>query len=197
MKRVFCPGKKVKATCDRCDAHVGATYDYGPVPYQGAVVEGVMRATCDVCGQVVATAQQSAPLFRAAVKEKQHTRQVSVRIPRVLADFARLELAQNHALDVERFDLLVKAFALSIAETSEKRWSEAVEKLRDVSDPALALPNDCQVPMYLNDRLRQLLDRLQHAAGLASIADLVRRILVLMESDKKAESELRKLLLAG
>lgn len=197
MKRVFYPGKRVKAPCDRCDAVMQATYDYGPVPYKGTVVEGVMRATCDVCGQVVATAQQSAPLFRAAVANKPRTQQVSVRIPRVLADVARLELAQNQATDVERFDLLVKAFALSITGSSEKRWAQAAEKLRSVSDPVLSLPNDCQIPMYLNDRLRDLLGRLQHAAGLPSIAELVRRILVLMESDKKAVTELRKLLLAG
>ena len=193
MKKVFEPGKRVKAPCDSCGTVVEATYGYGPVPYRGTVVEGVMRATCDTCGQVVATAQQSAPLFRAAVEKKARKRQSSVRIPRVLADFARMELARHEAPDIERFDLLVKAFAISVR-ASEKRWTAMVERLRILRDPALELPNDVQVPLYLNERLQKVLKELQEAAGLASLSELVRRILVLMESDTLAETELQKLL---
>lgn len=196
MKRVFHPGKRVKAPCERCGAVVEATYGYGSVPYQGKVVEGVMRATCDRCGEVVATAQQSAPLFRAAVEKKPRKRQSSVRIPRVLADSARLELSRNGASDVERFELLVKAFALSVR-ASEKRWDTMVDRLRSVKDPALELPNDVQFPLYMNQRLAIVLKDLQEAAELPSLSELVRRILVLMESDTLAETELQKLLLVA
>lgn len=65
MRKLFQPGKRVKIPRDNCGTVVEATYGYGPVPYRETVVHGVMRATCDTCGQIVATAQQSAPVFRS------------------------------------------------------------------------------------------------------------------------------------
>ena len=200
MKRVFYPGKKVKAPCEACGTTGSATYGYGTVNLaDGTPVENIMRAICDNCGHVVATAQQSAPIFRAALEARSQSRthQTSVRIPLVLADFARQTLFEGHAADVERFDLLVKAFAMSLTGTSARRWQAAVENLRTVQDPALDMPCDYQVSLYLNERLRELLERLQREAGLANLSELIRRILVVMDSDSKAEAELHKLILVA
>lgn len=198
-KRVFYPGETTRAPCEKCGRLVPATYDYGTVPLEdGTPVEDVMRATCDVCQSVVATTPQSAPLFRATMeaRDKKRAHQTNVRIQRVLADIARMELAQS-MIDPSRFDLLVKAFAMSVYHAPEKRWEEAVQKLRTASDPAFDLNADLQVPLYLNAMLRAVLEKLQHDAGLSSLSELVRRVFVVMRTDKKAEAELQKLGLVG
>ncbi len=189
----------MKAPCETCGKLVPATCGYGTVPLQdGTPVEGVMRVVCDRCGAVVATTPQSAPLFRAAIeaRDRKRAQQTNVRIPRVLADIARMELADNQA-DPERFDLLVKAFAMSVYRVPDRRWKEAVHKLRTAADPAFDYNADVQVPLYLNVPLRTVLEKLQQDAGLSSLSELVRRVLVVMRTDKKAEAELRKLCLVA
>jgi hypothetical protein len=199
MRKIFYPGERGKAPCETCGRLVPATYGYGVVPLEdGTPVEEVMRATCDICGAVVATTPQSAPQFRAALeaRDKKRAQQTNVRIQRVLADISRLELTDNQT-DPDRFDLLVKAFAMSVYGAPERRWREAVAKLREAMDPAFDYKAEVQVPLYLNAALRAVLEKLQRDAGLSSLSELIRRVLVVMRTDKRAEVELQKLRLVG
>ena len=203
-RHLFYPGRRVKAICTKCKEIVTATYGYGTVPLQdGTPVEGVMRAICDRCGSLVATAPQSTPLVRAAIETRNEKRpherkeRTTVRIPRVLADFARWELFELKAPDPERFDLLVKAFIMSLARATEKRRGHAIEKLRNLKDPVLEQPCDYLVALNFSEQLWKYLKQLQLEARLPSTSELVRRILVLMERDQRAEDELRNLVLIG
>lgn len=123
MKGITHPGKVIKAICYTCKEVVAATFDYGTVVFEDVPVDGVMRATCNICGSTVATAQQSAPVIRAALDmhtaKKVRTKQTTVRIPRVLADYARLKLFNHNAPDPGRFDLLLRAFVATLVGASE------------------------------------------------------------------------------
>jgi hypothetical protein len=199
MKHIVYPGDKLKAICEKCHQMVSATYDYGTVDLQdGTSVADVMRATCDNCGLVVATAAQSASRLRTAIeaRNKKRTQQTTVRMSRVLADIARQALFTHNAAP-EHFELLLTAFVLSILESRQnKRRSELLDKLRNAKDRALEV-QDCQVALYLNERLRGLLEGLQKEAGLSNFSELVRRILLITATDKRAELELNKLSLIG
>jgi hypothetical protein len=203
-RRLFYPGRKVQAICRSCGKITRAVYGYGTVPLEdGTPVEGVMRAVCEHCGTLVATAPQSIPLVRAALEaraEKPHAEgkeRTTVRIPRVLADYARWALFELKAPDVERFDLLVKAFVMSMVNAGEKRRSEIVTRLGTATDPALEQPFEYSLSLNLSEQLWEYLDRIRMEAGIANISELIRRILVLMETDRKSEDELRKLVLLG
>jgi len=66
MKSEVHPGDRVRAACERCGRFRPATFALGDLPLEdGSTVPDVMRATCDVCGDIVALAQQSAPAIKA------------------------------------------------------------------------------------------------------------------------------------
>lgn len=203
-RRLFYPGRKIRAICATCHDEVAATYGYGTVPLQdGTPVEGVMRALCDRCGSLVATAPQSTPLVRAAMemrdgrRQKERKERTTVRIPRVLADFARWELFELKAPDPERFELLLKAFVMSLSHATARRRAQTLEMLTDLDDPALEQPCDYLVSLNLSEGLWKYLEDVQKAASLTNTSELVRRILVLMEKNRGSDVELRKLVLIG
>jgi hypothetical protein len=69
-------GDKTRAACEVCQKFASATWRYGPLALKkkGLIVDGVMQAYCDVCGQSVLIAQQSAYKLREACEK---TRQSS------------------------------------------------------------------------------------------------------------------------
>ena len=68
MKAFVTEGTVELIPCETCQQLVPATYSLGPVEHEGLIVEGVMRAVCNQCGDIVATTPQSAHRFREAVQ---------------------------------------------------------------------------------------------------------------------------------
>lgn len=61
-------GDHSKAICATCEAVVSTTFDHHDVSFESgrAVAKGILAATCDGCGQLVAIPPQSTPAIRAA-----------------------------------------------------------------------------------------------------------------------------------
>lgn len=198
MKTVFLPGKQIRAICRTCGCIEDATYGYGTITLDdGTEVESVMRALCDRCSSLVAVAQQSAPTLHAARTRRDEVKRRSrstIRLPRVLVDFARMELHDEGGAP-ERFDLMVKAFLLAVMRARPARRERLIRALRDSDDSVLALPLDASVHLDLSERLWETLEALRAEASSSSASDLVRRMLVVMEGDRGTRQELHHLLL--
>ena len=198
MKNVVVPGKKTRGPCETCGRFVPATYGYGSFGLtEGTVVENVMRATCDECGTIVALAQQSAPVIKKARDERDARRRKAhstVRLPRALLDFAAVKLSESGARP-EEYELLLKAFAMSLAEASRSRRARVLSNLVSVKDAVLEQPCDAAVNLNLSQRMWDFLGQLQEETGTVALSELVRRILVVLEGDRKVGTELRKLVL--
>jgi ferredoxin len=68
--KVWNAGDKSKAGCETCKAVVPTTFGIHDVKLEasGAIVEQIMAASCDQCGEVVAIPPQSTPAVRAVIR---------------------------------------------------------------------------------------------------------------------------------
>lgn len=182
MKSIVLEGHHIQGPCQKCRAFVDATFSYGPVELEpGLIVEDVMRATCDKCGQVVATTPQSAHRFKAALDDKKQ-RRTTLRLPQELQDFICLNLSSVGA-DVTHAELYFRALLLACRQREE----EVGKLLRKVSDPVLDRPYRATVNLTLGHHLADVLDRLQQVSGIANISEIFRKLLVLADG-KLAEA---------
>lgn len=191
MKSIYTPGDRIEGRCEACQKFQPSTFDYGAVEMDGRTIDGVMRAICDVCGAVVAIANQSAHVIGGALGKRGRKIKTTVRLPHELLDFAGRRLVQAGA-DPERFEVLVFAFVGSLL-NDDRRRETMVKRLAAVTDPVLSRPVSESVNLNLGKRLWEQLERLQADAGLKSMSDLVRRLLVVMEGDRRSATELEKL----
>lgn len=183
MKSIVTEGTVEKAPCEKCRRFVTATYGYGPVEMDGLVVDDVMRATCDECGSVVATAPQSAHRFKTAFEERRQKR-TTVRMPQEVLDFVSLQLSQVGA-DLTHVELYFRALLLA-CRGQEKSIGAELSLLRD---PVLDRPNRVTVNLNLGSHLLNTLELLQQASGLKATAEILRRLLVM--ADGSLESKVR------
>ena len=199
MKHVFKPGDTVRGGCEKCRVLVSATYDYGRIKLDdGTLVENVMRANCDDCGETIAIAHQSAPAIKAARarRDQDKARQrTTIRLPRPLADFAASQLLDRGA-NPERLDLVLKTF-ISMALDQPSRRIALVSALRSVSDPVLDLRPEVTMHLDLSLPLWSILKELQSQAGLRNLSDFVRRMLVVMDEDAETDESMRRVVLYG
>ena len=175
MKSIITEGTRGRAACERCGGFVAVTYRYGPVQLGELVVDDVMRATCDTCGAVVATAPQSAHRFRSASESRRH-RRTTVRMPQELLDFVSLQLSLVGA-DSTHEELYFRALLLACRGNEEFVGRE----LLAVEHPVLLRPNRASVNLTLGPQLRSTLGQIQLASGNRSTADVLRRLLVLAD----------------
>lgn len=184
MKTILVNGTVEKAPCDCCGSFVEATYNYGPVQLDaGLVVEDVMRATCNQCGAVVATAPQSAHRFKAALEDRTQ-RRTTVRIPQELHDFISLTLSAAGA-DVTHAELYFRALLLAC----RQRESDIGAKLATVHDAVLQQPYRVTVNLTLGHHLAEVLERLRQASGLTNVSELLRRLVVLADGELAETAE--------
>lgn len=195
MKSIVNPGDKVRAACENCGRFQSATFAYGDFKLSdGSSVPDVMRATCDVCGQTVALAQQSAHAIKAH-RDHQKRKRTSVRLPRPLYDFAASEASQVGADPREGTELLLKAFFASILDDAQHRKA-VVRRLKTLDDPVLHQRADVSVNLHLTSPLMEEAERLRTATRLKSTSEVFRKALVASEGDPLVESQLRKLAIA-
>lgn len=197
MRHVFKPGDTIRGGCEKCKALVAATYEYGRIKLDdGTVVENVMRALCNDCGEMVAVAHQSAPAIKAA-RAKRDTEKArlrtTVRVSRPLADFAASQLLDRGA-NPERLDLMLKAF-ISMALDDAARRTALVNAIRSASDPVLNLKPEVTLHLDLNKQVWAVLKDLQAQSGLRSLSDFIRRMLVVMDEDSQTDESMRRVVL--
>lgn len=189
MKSIVTEGTVEKAPCEKCRRFVTATYGYGPVEMDGLVVDDVMRATCNECGSVVATAPQSAHRFKAAFEERRQKR-TTVRMPQEVLDFVSLQLSQVGA-DFTHVELYFRALLLA-CRGHEKSIGAELALLRD---PILDRPNRVTVNLNLGSHLLDTLELLHQASGIQATAEILRRLLVMADGslESKVYPEIERL----
>ena len=199
MRHVLKPGDTTRGGCESCKAMVFGTYNYGQIKLtDGTVVENVMRALCDDCGEIIAVAHQSAPAIKAARAQRDLTKarsRTTVRVPRPLADFAASQLLDRGA-NPDRLDLMLKTF-VSMALDGPTRRTDLVNAICSASDPVLELRPEVTLHLDLSNSLRALLKELQAQSGLRNLSDFVRRMLVVMDADAQTDESMRKVVLLG
>lgn len=83
--KLYRAGDKSKALCETCQAVVDTTFCYRDVPFDTppGVVKGILVASCNTCGSVVAIPAQSTPAIKGALGEARATasRPIEVNLP--------------------------------------------------------------------------------------------------------------------
>lgn len=186
-------GQRMDGYCWRCDAWRDGTFSIGPYELEvkhGApkrVVEGVMRATCDTCGAVIATHHVSAPLIKAEMQEANAGRirreRSSVRIPQALADWAGKFLPRFNIAPT-RIDALIQGFMLGFMRcdgTGQASYMAALQFM----DTAALKPHPVKCNLNFSDRLWEHIEKLRMDLGIATTSDLLRRVIaVMMQNDQ-------------
>lgn len=180
----FHPGKKMEGYCYFCDAVRSGIYNVGPYPLDsGEEVEGVMRATCDTCGNVIAMAHESVPLIKAALTKgdapRLKTQRSTVRIPEALEVCSSQLLAKLSAAR-GRFDLLIKAFMLSYLNSSDKEKSSFRSILRFPHNNMLKARQTVKFHMNFTDDLWEQIEQLRMDTGIENTSEIIRRMLVVL-----------------
>jgi len=178
MRSIVLEGKIVQASCETCQKFMPARFAYGPLEWEeGLVVENVMRATCEQCGNVVALAPQSAHLIRRAVQQ-QKKRRTTVRLPQELADFIALKLSLV-GMRTSKVDLFFRALLLA-ARGHEKKLGKELSK---TDDPVLQQRLTVTVNLSLRPTAQDVLDLLLQHSGLRNASEVLRRLLVLADAE--------------
>lgn len=193
MKTLILPGQKTRVGCDGCKAMQSATFRYDTLILPGGIkVPHAMLAFCDVCGQQVAMAQQSAHLVRKATRRPR--KKTSVRLPRVLFDLSSLLVTEAGGDPSQGAapELVLKAMLATLIDQPQRR-RELAHRLQELrSDSLLAQPSEQKLNLGLNPKLFDELVQLQHNAGLGQ-SDVIRTTLVAARQDSAVVQELRKL----
>ena len=175
MKSIVTEGTVERTPCEQCQKLVPATYSYGPVEHEGLIVEDVMRAVCNQCGDIVATTPQSAHRFREAIQNR-NAKRTTVRIPQELQDFICLNLSAAGA-DTSHTELYLKALLLAC----HSREAELGPVIAAANSPVLQRPNKVTVNLTLGPQLLNTLTRLATESQIPNTSEILRRLLVLAD----------------
>ena len=193
MNSITCPGEKELAACEKCQKFTQVTWNYGPVTFEELVVEQVMRATCDTCGEVVGTAHQSSYLFKKALRQQRQHR-TTIRLPQELRDYLSLQLDRAGA-SVFQPEIFLRAL-LAACRGCEETIGQA---LRTIEDPVLLRPCSEVLTLTLRTPLKQTLTKLHENSGVPGVSELIRRLLVLSDTEEfypKLKEETDRVMLA-
>ena len=189
MNGIILPGEKVEAECERCARFVTATYNYGDLALQsGLTVNKVMRAVCDVCGDVLEVAHQSAHRIREA-KRKSHVKK-NFRLPQPLKDYAEVKALEFTGEARGAVEFLVRA-GLRASLRSPSSHKRLLARLAELQDPVLSLPGDSPETILLPQDLSGEMAILQRELNGISQSDIFRRLLVASEQEPIIQKEMK------
>lgn len=178
MKSIILEGQLTEAPCETCQKFTIARFAYGTLTLEdGLVVENVMRATCEECGQVTSLAPQSGYLLRKA-RTQQKRRRTTIRLPQELADFIAFKL-NLVGMRPSQVDLFFRALLLA-ARGQEKTLGPTLLQLQD---PVLEQRLGVTVNLSLRPTAQEVLNRLKDASGLPNSSEVLRRLLVLADAE--------------
>ena len=82
--------------CYCCEGFRNAVWATGPIPVDGAdPVEDLLRATCEVCGSVIALSPQATPRLREALASRQRRFRTTIRVQKDLATAVAAALSRS------------------------------------------------------------------------------------------------------
>lgn len=81
--KLYSPGDKSRAICEHCGGLVATTFGYHDVPFSDGkgLAKGILAATCDTCGAVVAVPAQSTPAIAKAREQAETPLEVVLPAP--------------------------------------------------------------------------------------------------------------------
>ncbi|MBK5946494.1 hypothetical protein CCR83_08635 [Rhodobacter veldkampii DSM 11550] len=81
--KLYFPGEKSRAICEDCGRLVTTTFGYHDVPFSDGkgLAKGILAATCDDCGAVVAVPAQSTPAIAKAREQAESPLEVVLPAP--------------------------------------------------------------------------------------------------------------------
>lgn len=188
------PGDKTKVICEKCGAVRSATWNYDDyLLEEGTVVQDVMLARCDVCGEQAGLAQQSACRIRQAREKAPRT---CLTLSRPIMDLANVKVSEAGANIQRAVELITRAFLSSLLD-DERRRDTILQKVRTLQHPLLDYSATKQVNVRFSRSVLESLENLVKRTRLRSRSELIRRIVVLSDEDEKIETELKKNALAA
>lgn len=193
MNEPYEAGRKIEAPCEICGGFVSATFDLGALPMDdGSVVNGVMRATCDTCGSIVAVAHQSASVVREALDRRDAGRRATVRLPRTLAAQVAGRLSRKGTPPTQ-YQLLLAAFANAWRRMDAADREALVLRLGSSDSRSARARKEVTVNIDLGHNLAGFLEDLRRETGLSSRSELVRRVLAAAQEEPEVDRELQNL----
>jgi len=189
MNGIILPGEMIEAECDNCGSFVTATYNYGKLALRsGLTVDKVMRAVCDVCGEVLEVAHQSAHRIQEA-KRKSYVKK-NFRLPQPLKDYAEVKALEINGEARGAVEFLVRA-GLRASLRSPQTHKTLLDRLSNLHDPILSLPGDSPETIHLPHDLSGEVANLQRELHGISQSDVFRRLLVASEQEPTIQKEMK------
>lgn len=190
--KLYAPGDKSKAICEKCAKLVSTTFGYHDVPFSDGVgfAHEILAATCDNCGEVVSVPAQSTPAIKKARDHAESSLEFTLPAPEMeILDAAAFLIDRN---STTRFRKTIFAYYLNRLDedqaTIEKltngfpAWTasfSAIKKQarqRNVSVPTKRLS------MKIAARTEERLFRVMKKSGLSK-TDVARGIVMLAKHD--------------
>lgn len=193
MKNLVLPGQKTRVGCDTCKAMVSATFRHDTITLDdGVKVPNAMLAFCDICGNQVAMAQQSAHLIRKARETRRQ--KTSVRLQPILFDLSSVLVTEvgGDPNEAQAPELVLKAMLATLLDDPKRRKALVKRLIELRNDPLLSGSPGQKLNLGLTSRLRNELVHLQEASEFTQ-SEVIRTTLVAASTDPRASKELRKI----
>lgn len=177
--RIWKEGDRLEAVCERCGDVCDATYRYRTVRLRetGVDVPNVLVGICDVCDEVVAIPDQSAPRLKEA-RERQ-TVKVPLRMSRELDDVLHL-VADRFQAAADLFTGMLVRYYLHEARTDPELLSRAA---RLAHSPLATQPQQVRASFYVGTELLETMDARMREAGIAGRSELIRGLIIAAKED--------------
>lgn len=186
------PGDKSRAICESCQAMVTTTFGYHDIPFSdgNGLAKGILAATCDQCGAVVAVPAHSAPAIAKARDQADRPFEVSLPAPEVEILDAVAFRIDPHA--TSRFRKSVFTYYLSLLDQKPqmveqmkaeiKDWSRLSKKIRKQARVSNIKIPSRRLSMKISPRTEFKLDRIVEVSGLNK-TNVMRGIVMLSKGD--------------
>jgi hypothetical protein len=184
------PGNKTKVACEKCQAFQPGTWNYGPFEMSdGSIIEQVMQAYCNVCGESCSMAHQSAWKLREAREEKEKIR-TSFRISLPLFDLTAGRVSEIGG-EAKRGPEIIARAVFRRLHREPKSIPTFASNLKKLKSPLLRKPSK-KMNLSLTSSYSKILEQLKEATSLNQ-SEVLRRALIACESDPRFIEDLKAL----
>lgn len=190
--KLYAPGDKSKAICERCAKLVSTTFGYHDVPFSDGVgfAHEILAATCDNCGAVASVPAQSTPAIRKAREHAESSLEFTLPAPEMeILDAAAFLIDRN---TTSRFRKTIFAYYLSRLDedqaTVEKltsgfpAWTASFSAIKkQARQQKVSVPTK-RLSMKIAPRTEERLFRVMKKSGLSK-TDVARGIVMLAKHE--------------
>ena len=193
--KIFLPGETLSAICSNCGRQE-STFRYDSFPMQdGVVVENVLQAFCNQCGDSVLLPHQSTARIKQA-RSLNEQKTTSVRLPLVLCDIAAsLVLEAKGTPGPKSPEQVLMAFISAWIRNPKKQKALAEQLRLAAGSPVMEQSAPQKVTLILNQATQKEFLAVLDACGLPSMSDVLRSCLLVSLEEPMIKRELEHHLL--